>query len=145
MPTNQQQSKPRPLKLLFVDDEPFAVEYFVEDLRNDNMEISFCRSAKAAQEMFRQESFDVAIFDVMMHAGPYEDKVADGLATGLYLLRDFRAQHSKTPVIVLTNSTAEKTLTEIQAEPFVKVLAKVKILPSEFPGVVRAFAEGAKT
>jgi len=125
--------------VLFVDDERGAVAYYREDLENDGMDVRYFKTVEEARDAFDKESFDIAIFDVWMFPGPYEKQTPDGLATGLYLLRDFRTLYSATPVIVLTNITDQKTLAEIRAEPFVKVVDKARILPSNIPAMVRDF------
>jgi CheY-like chemotaxis protein len=145
MTENPKQQIRRRLKVLFVDDERGAVAYFREDLENDDMEVRFYKTAEEAKEAFLKESFDVAIFDVMMFPGPYEKETPDGMATGLYLLRDFRKRHATTPVVVLTNITDQKTLAEIRAEPFVKVVDKARILPSNIPAMVRDFVDDPRS
>ncbi|MGA3026074.1 MAG: hypothetical protein ABSF98_14995 [Bryobacteraceae bacterium] len=133
------------LRVLFVDDEPFAMSFFREDLESDNMEVRFLDSAEAAHEAFGSGSCDIAILDSLMDPGPYQEPDARPnvpAKTGISLLQDFRSKHPLTPVIILTNVSDARILAEIEKDPLVKVIQKVKVLPSEFPAIVRSFAEG---
>lgn len=54
------------IKVLLVDDEREFVESLSERLRIRNFDADFTLSGKAALENIRQQSYDVAILDVLM-------------------------------------------------------------------------------
>lgn len=142
MSENSQPSAEHQLKVLFVDDEQFAVQDFIDEMNKDGMDVHFFQSVKAAKEAFEATSFDLLVLDIMMPPGPYTKDTPKGMETGLYFLKDFRTRHAMTPVIVLSNISSEEIMAEVGCEAFVAVVDKVKKLPLDFLEVVRAVVEG---
>ncbi len=130
-----QNPKPR---ILFVDDEPFAMSYYREDLETSGFEVVFLRSAKLALDRIG-EPWDLVILDILMPPVPSAEQGQDGLRTGILLFRAFRNFHSQTPVVFLTNAEDAKVLGEIRDEPNVRIVPKTKVLPSELPAIIREF------
>jgi DNA-binding response OmpR family regulator len=142
MSENSLPSAQRALSVLFVDDEPFAVQDFIDEMKEDGMDVDFFKSVKAGKDAFEAASYDLLVVDIMMPPGPYAKDSPDGMETGLHFLRDFRTKHAITPVIVLSNISSEDIKAEIGNVAFIVIVDKVKMLPLDFLKVVRAVVEG---
>jgi CheY-like chemotaxis protein/predicted regulator of Ras-like GTPase activity (Roadblock/LC7/MglB family) len=83
----------KPVNILVVDDEDFFAEWLAENLRDipDRYDAHWVNSARAALEFIQQQPVDLVISDIKM-AGE----------SGLELLKEVRARHPDTGVILMT-------------------------------------------
>jgi len=79
------------MKILVVDDEKLLVKGIKFNLENEGYQVLTAYDGATAVELARQETLDLIILDLMM---PFMD--------GMTCLREMRARHINTPVIILT-------------------------------------------
>jgi CheY-like chemotaxis protein len=130
-------SKPR---ILFVDDERFAMRLYVEDLLQE-YQVDFLDSVPTALEKF-SEHYDAVIIDLLMPPASYGAEAKEGTRTGVLLFREYRKLHPATPVLILTNASAPAILGELQAESNVTIRPKLSVLPDELPNIIRGMLGG---
>ncbi|MBY0549069.1 MAG: response regulator transcription factor [Candidatus Obscuribacterales bacterium] len=78
-------------KILVVDDEPDLLELICIGLRGKGYTVQACTGGADAMAMLRAYQFDVVVLDWMMPG-----------ITGIEVLRSYRQQGGKSPVILLT-------------------------------------------
>ena len=89
------------MRLLLVEDDRMIGESLRAALRLEGHAVDWVRDVAAAQTTLASERFDLVLLDLGLPAGRGAvggDAPADGLA----VLRELRARHDDTPVIVLT-------------------------------------------
>jgi len=79
------------LKIILIDDDVELLELLEEFLSFNGMEVTTCPSGKEGLAMIEQETFDVAVLDVMMPG-----------MTGFDVLKRISTDFSYLPVIMLT-------------------------------------------
>ncbi len=79
------------MRLLLVEDDRMIGDTLRAALRLDGYAVDWVRDAAAAQSTLASERFDLVLLDLGLPKGD-----------GLDVLRDLRARHDSTPVIVLT-------------------------------------------
>jgi DNA-binding response OmpR family regulator len=79
------------MRLLLVEDDRMIGDTLRAALRLDGYAVDWVRDAVAAQSTLASERFDLVLLDLGLPKGD-----------GLEVLRDLRARHDSTPVIVLT-------------------------------------------
>jgi CheY-like chemotaxis protein len=119
-----------PIKILFVDDELFFAQPYVEALRKFSQPTVRTTALEAVEE-FQKRSGDYAcgVLDVMMPPPPNWDlKTKEGLDTGIEVLRLCSAEiiAAKLPVIVLTHRALKYVVDEIRMINFPKGLVEVR-------------------
>jgi CheY-like chemotaxis protein len=121
--------------ILFIDDEPGAMRYYVDVLKATGFQVTQCTGPDAALDVLRRGHmrFSAAILDIMMSPGEaYAGQdTHEGLTTGVYLFRDLRRLSPNLPVVILTNVANPETLQLIQPDRHVRVTAKVTCSPHE--------------
>jgi len=96
-------------RIIFVDDEPFLSQGYVEALKN-RFQVDFLVGARDAMNFMRRhgEAIRAAIVDAMMPTpdDAEDHETADGFETGLWLLARVQAELPKIwpiPTVILTN------------------------------------------
>lgn len=98
--------------IMFVDDEPFFIDSYVESLRASGFDIEVFKRISAAQAYFEQHESEVRLIvtDLLMPSrGAFEESEEDALGdtdTGMLFVKWIRNRGSSTPIIILTNKTA---------------------------------------
>ncbi|GHN00700.1 DNA-binding response regulator [Cytophagales bacterium WSM2-2] len=78
-------------KILLVEDDP-TLGYVIKDgLVHKGYDVTLCKDGEQGQEVFKEKSFDVCIFDVMM---PKKD--------GFSLAKSVREKNSQVPILFVT-------------------------------------------
>ncbi len=91
------------MRLLLVEDDRMIGESLRAALRLEGHAVDWVRDVAAAQATLASERFDLVLLDLGLPAGRGAvGGVAPAQADGLAVLRDLRARHDDTPVIVLT-------------------------------------------
>ena len=91
------------MRLLLVEDDRMIGESLRAALRLEGHAVDWVRDVAAAQTTLASERFDLVLLDLGLPAGRGAvGGVAPAQADGLAVLRDLRARHDDTPVIVLT-------------------------------------------
>lgn len=96
--------------ILFVDDEPFFVDAYKEELEADGYKVSIVKSIAIAMKRLEENprEIDLVILDVMMThpKPPREDSTGEAdLTAGFWFYDWIRERLPGLPVIVLTNKT----------------------------------------
>ena len=89
-----QADKPRPLRILVVEDHPINQKLVGVLLGRMGCHISYCENGQLAVELVQQQPFDLILMDVNM-------PVMDGL-TATRLIRAMPGAVAQTPIVVLT-------------------------------------------
>lgn len=132
-------------KVVFVDDDKFYAYTWIEALRERYSVDHFSAADKARNNIPLTPKIQCIVLDVMMPTpmGVAEDETADGLETGLWLLRELRdfLQEGLIPVIVLTNRASEVIRQKIVEMNFpddlVEVRFKLDVSSKRLPEIVR--------
>lgn len=98
------------MRILMVDDEPYML-WLYQDLEGRKHEVTWAHDAAEARKCMNDQSFDMAIVDVVMAAPPdSSDPEGESQVLGLKLCKDIlKTKWGKTkPVIVLS------VLTEVE-------------------------------
>ena len=113
----------KPPRIVFIDDQPAALRYYIRALEDKGYEITILSSSDAAWEFFGEPRDDVkaVILDVMMPEGSHVKDPSHGMATGIYLIRRILMQEvvhkrSKTniPIAVLTNRNIREVMDDVR-------------------------------
>ena len=101
-------TKPRPIDLLFVDDDDEYRETAARWLTRHGVAVCEAAAPSAALELAERRDFDVAVFDLLMPE-----------MSGLELLERFRSQHADCEVIMLTgNGTIDVAVSAMKLGAF---------------------------
>ena len=111
-------------KVVLIDDEPFAMKYYIKALEWKDLEVDVIRSANKACQYFSQPREDVMsiILDIMMPPGRFGAKKTDeGMLTGVFLMShivglqvDIRGK--SVPIAVLTNAATPAVIAKLHEE-----------------------------
>lgn len=117
--------------ILMVDDSRLAMRGYQTRLSRE-CDVIRCYSAMEAlaKSVGGAVKVDLLLLDVMMPPDPYGiEETQGGLATGIFLAKDLRAQYEKVPLIFLTNVVPADI--ERMARTFASaiVIAKVECTP----------------
>lgn len=88
--------------ILFVDDQMWAVEPYVEVLRREGYEVTLVPSAYEALQELKQREFDLGIFDIILNESRSY--------SGLFLLEICKRHQFDFPVIILTGCSTTKSV-----------------------------------
>jgi CheY-like chemotaxis protein len=94
------------LRVLFVDDDPFGAQGYVDSLVEGGFEVVYARSVRRALNEAKGRDFDAAVLDVRMSPGGQYSQIetAGGFATGVALARDLQEILPGAIVVALTAS-----------------------------------------
>jgi len=94
---------PNSKKILLVEDEDFIRELYVRQLTKEGFRVKSAIDGQSGLNMLKQETFDLLLLDIMLPG-----------MNGLQLLREFKAQNPKSPMItiLLTNLGQEAVIKE---------------------------------
>ncbi len=94
-------------RVLFIDDDLYAVQIFVEVLLDAGYAVSQASSPDEALDLAREERFDAVVIDIMMPPGSVFTAIetAGGYKTGIALARAIRELQPDTKLLALTSST----------------------------------------
>lgn len=127
-----------PLRVLVVDDDPFAIELFWSDLPRDAFEVVTAENGAEAFDLLCEGRFDLLVADVMM-------PVVDGVR--LIGLVRATPKTENLPVVVITSSHSEELRAQCLAEgadAFITKPVRMKELPSILTdAVARRLSEAA--
>jgi CheY-like chemotaxis protein len=126
--------------ILFIDDDPFQIDYYVEELRGRGLRVVVAGSVAEGRRCLRSERPSLVILDVQLplcapgDLPPTEREHA--MVSGLTLLREIRQQDPELPVILFT------VLLDVDAamglDSNTRMLRKVDVLPHELADLVQA-------
>ncbi len=88
-------------RVLVVDDEQSLLEFLLLFFQSEGYETEVAQSVEEAREALAKKRFDLVFSDIMMPDG-----------NGLDLLRDIKATHPQTSVIMMTAYTSSKSAVE---------------------------------
>jgi len=89
------------ISVLLAEDEPSLGQIIKESLETRNFKVYLAENGEEAYEIFRNESIDVLVLDVMM---PLKD--------GFTLAKEIRLENNTTPIIFLTAKSQTKDVVE---------------------------------
>lgn len=130
--------------ILFIDNEEARTRPWVDELREDGLEVWFISSADAALTALRAaDPASCVVLDVMIPAdGEVPDReTAYGTRTGIWLLEELRKCHDQVPVVVLTNVDdpgVKETVNSLGA----RYRQKRKCGPTALLNLVRSLLDG---
>jgi len=109
---------------VLIDDEPFAMKYYIKALELDNFEVDVVRSVAKACAYFsrRRDDLDSIILDIMMPPGKFGSKKTDeGMLTGVFLLShivglQLSMRGKSVPVGILTNYATPAVIAKLHEE-----------------------------
>jgi two-component system OmpR family response regulator/two-component system response regulator QseB len=90
------------MRLLLVEDDGMIGEGLRATLRQEGHAVDWVRDLAAARTTLASERFDLVLLDLGLPPGGPSAAAHAGAADGLSVLRELRARHDATPVIVLT-------------------------------------------
>lgn len=126
------------MKILFVDDENYAVDHFLKPLRNKWNLKKVDSVGKARAEFDRKEfDFDVVVLDVQIRPAADEamsDK--EYQEAGINLYRRLRTIRPKQRIIILTNNPHRIPDDEVSQDPFVLCFDKSQIDPADLVAAI---------
>jgi len=131
-------------RVLFVDDEPLQVRYYLDPLRAAGWEVFFYDDVDTALDQLSAGlKVDAIITDVMMP--PPQRSKAIGDDTGLYLLRHLvktGVLKGQIPVVILTNRSVDlvaQVCNKLRIwEPLFTIRAKSDTPAADLPRVIEA-------
>jgi DNA-binding NtrC family response regulator len=91
-------SPPKPLRLLFVDDEQSLQEFMRDELPRLGHEVTVCPDGSAALKALAKSNFDAAILDIRMPG-----------MSGIELLEQLKAVSPNTEVVMMTGHASMET------------------------------------
>lgn len=91
----------KPTTILLAEDEPALGQIIKESLETRNFEVLLCKDGEVAYEVYRKESPELLVLDVMM---PRKD--------GFTLAKDIRAIDDAIPIIFLTAKSQTQDVVE---------------------------------
>src|SRR5947208_2743117 len=99
-------------RVLVVDDDPYAIEPYLEALANDfTFKYAYARGFEEALLFLKSDLFDVAVIDKMMPPGNLDQlRTGGGATTGIELCRLIRRDYSNTKIVMLSLSRPEPHL-----------------------------------
>ena len=133
--------------ILFIDDEKYLLNYYIEAVEGAGYKAVFCSSADEGLAYIRDRhaEIDLIVLDIMMPTpkGAAASETNDGLDTGIWLLQQAREliEEATIPVIVLSNRS-KVTLESLVAERIllpdglVLVATKTETAASALPNLV---------
>ncbi len=127
----------KPNKILLVEDDPNLGQILKEYLELKKFEVMLARDGKAGLQSFRDEDFEVCIFDVMM---PIMD--------GFTLAEEVRKINDKVPIIFLTaKSMREDTIKGLQigADDYITKPFSMEELLLRIKAILRRTAANSET
>ena len=119
--------------ILFVDDEPFYVDSYVDDLKDAGFDVLSQKRIAAAMKAFeeQQAQVDLIIIDIIMPSDGVVDDTQGDLRTGFAFFDWVRHRSPNLPVIVLTNASASDVDQKFVAQPRCRLVRKDQCLPFE--------------
>ena len=126
--------------ILFIDDDPFQIDYYVEELRSRGLRVVVAGSVAEGRRCLRSERPSLVILDVQLPLCAPGDLLPTerehAMVSGLTLLREIRQQDRELPVILFT------VLLDVDAamglDSNTRMLRKVDVLPHELADLVQA-------
>jgi CheY-like chemotaxis protein len=126
--------------ILFIDDDPLQIEYYVEELRSRGLRVVVAGSVAEGRRCLRSETPSLVILDVQLPLCAPSDlpptEREHAMVSGLTLLREIREQDPELPVILFT------VLLDVDAamglDSNTRMLRKVDVLPHELADLVQA-------
>jgi CheY-like chemotaxis protein len=143
-------------KVVLVDDERFALKYWIKALKFNDFEVEVVRTADKARQYFKQPKGTVVavILDIMMPPGRFgAKKTNEGMHTGIYLMYHIvevyvAASGKCPPIAVLTNLPSDTVagLLEEVIEPQdpslrVRIWPKLDVSPHTFADQFRRWID----
>ena len=126
--------------ILFVDDEPYYVRSYIEELSESGFEVVHREGVGAAMKFCEDHFPEIAIVitDVMMvPSGRFHGDTAYGLRTGFAFYDWIRQRAPNLPIMILTNVDSPDVDQKISTDPNCRVFRKSECLPSELATYVR--------
>ncbi len=127
--------------ILFVDDEPFFVGSYIDELRDSGYEVKIETTVDSATDWFRNNGSQVqlVIVDVMMPAGKTFKSLDKslGLRTGFLLYDWLRELNKDVPIVVLSNTTHQEVKEKFAGETNWWFFRKDECFPFELVEAVR--------
>jgi two-component system cell cycle response regulator CpdR len=106
-----QQDSPRPLRILYTEDNPLVREITCELLARDTREIVAVGSGEEALATFKDNRFDIVVTDVSLPE-----------MSGVDLIRFIKRLDPSIPVIVVSGYALDRT--DLQLGPSVRAITK---------------------
>lgn len=127
---------PRPC-VLFVDDDVYQAQAYIDALRDNGFDVVSCQSASDALHLAASQTFDAFILDVMMPPGDAFDarEVAGGFRTGLAIARRLVELAPTTKVAALSTSADAEVVDWFESRGL--YIDKRQTHPSRLPRLVR--------
>jgi CheY-like chemotaxis protein len=117
--------------ILFVDNNPAAMEPYREHLKKKGYEVSERSNVDDALKAIESGRYDLLILDLMMPPGKLEEVVShQGMDTGKHLYVRARAHDRYLPVIIFTNVDDLVDLAVYEDDPNLDVLRKEDYRPT---------------
>jgi CheY-like chemotaxis protein len=141
-----------PDEILFIDDEEFFAQRYIERLKEQDFAVHYCADADDARMLLESRpSINAIILDIMMPTprGVPGTLTEEGLSTGLWLLDQVKDYvYHKRPLLVLTNRNphvVEERLASLEfPEWLFEVRRKVETPAFFLPGHLANFLAEAR-
>lgn len=128
-------------KILFVEDDPFHVIPYTDNLMDAGFEVVVAESTSQALEALSSKRFDLILLDVMLPAGDSFSSVetSGGFKTGLALARMIRRNYPSLPIAALTLSEDQEVKEWFERDSTVVYLEKARTNPRQLPRLIKRF------
>lgn len=94
-----------PPTLLFVDDDTFHADYWIEELVDTGFDVTAAASTDQALATINVRTFDIVVLDIMMDPGGLKNfQTGGGVRTGKFLAREIRRMLPGCRIVALTHS-----------------------------------------
>jgi CheY-like chemotaxis protein len=126
--------------ILFLDDEKWWLESYLEELEETVQQVVFISQADEALKFFEQNKGQIKllILDVMMPSGDdLSDEPDNGLRMGIHFYDKVRETDKTLPVIIFTNVSDESVEERFNNEDNCWFIQKEEVLPFQLADKVK--------
>lgn len=135
--------KRMPLRILFVDDEPYHSRQYVEELELAGYEVIAVSTVKSALAQAESRDFDAVILDVMLPPGGLGYRETQGgYKTGIALAKRLRDTLPDARILALTLSTDPEVERWFTNDDSVAYASKINVSPRDLARLVENLVAG---
>lgn len=118
-------------KILFVDDEEWSVNSYIDVLEDHHLTADLAKNGDEAIRKLKRQSYELIVLDIMVPPGEEIGKNVEPRRAGVNLLamiRDGKIRGMKSssavPIIILTAVTDKKLLEEVRSKQVSEIFQK---------------------